>query len=130
MLKDILTGTVFAGVAAGVIAALLQFWMVAPALMEGELFETGAPVHLAMVLCTTLTLGLIVFGAHLTAIGTSIVMAPLLHIVGAPHLDTYFGVATPELSAPFVSLSLGNSALCGTFLGFIAATFWVRTTEV
>ncbi len=45
MNQKLLTSAVFAGVAAGLIAALLQFVFVIPALLEGELFETGARVH-------------------------------------------------------------------------------------
>jgi len=45
MNQKLLTSAVFAGVAAGLIAALLQFFFVIPSLMEGELFETGARVH-------------------------------------------------------------------------------------
>jgi len=45
MNQKVLTSAVFAGVAAGLIAALLQFIFVIPALLEGELFETGARVH-------------------------------------------------------------------------------------
>ena len=45
MTKNLLTSAVFGGVAAGLIAALLQFVFVIPALLEGELFETGARIH-------------------------------------------------------------------------------------
>lgn len=227
MLKNILTSAVFAGASVGVIAALLQFWLVTPALMEGELFETGARVHfstdgttqseaghgsiweepsrhfmtigfnivtftgfafllvagfaladraghavtekqgfvwglaaflalqlapaiglppelpgtpaaevglrqvwwIATVLCTAVGLSLIAFGANFVALGTGLVLILLPHIVGAPHLDTYFGVAPPELSAHFVGLSLGTAALSWALLGFIAATLWVRAQE-
>ena len=227
MLKNILTSAVFAGVATGVLAALVQFWLVTPSLMEGELFETGARVHfatdgtaqsqaghgsiwenpkrhlitmgfnivtftgfafllvagfamseragyevtekqgmiwglaafvalhlapamglppelpgtpaaevglrqvwwIACVLCTAIGLGFIAFGANLMALASGLVLILLPHIIGAPHLDTYFGVAPPELSAHFVSLSLGSAALTWTLLGFIAATLWVRSQE-
>ena len=45
MSKNLLTSAVFAGVAAGLLAALLQFAFVIPTLLEGELFESGARVH-------------------------------------------------------------------------------------
>lgn len=228
MLKSILTSAVFAGVAVGVLAALLQFWLVTPALFEGELYESGARIHfatdgstqsaaghpdiwedptrhlmtlgfnivtftgfafllvagfalatragyevsekqgliwgfcaflavqlapavglppelpgtpaaevglrqfwwIACVICTAAGLGLIAFGANAIALSTGLVLILLPHIVGAPHLDTYFGVAPPELSAHFVSLSLGTAALSWTLLGFIAAMLWVRSQEV
>jgi cobalt transporter subunit CbtA len=227
MLKNILTSAVFAGASVGVIAALLQFWLVTPALMEGELFETGARVHfssdgttqseaghgsiwtepsrhlmtvgfnivthtafafflvagfamaeraghkvtekqgfvwglcafialqlapavglppelpgtpaaevqlrqvwwLACVVCSIVGLGFIAFGANLMAIASGLVLLALPHVIGAPHLDTYFGVAPPELSAHFVGLSLGSSAMSWCLLGFIASTLWVRSQE-
>jgi len=45
MTRNLLTSALFAGVAAGLIAALLQFTYVIPALLEGELYESGARVH-------------------------------------------------------------------------------------
>jgi cobalt transporter subunit CbtA len=45
MTKNLLTSAVFAGVVAGLIAALLHFYFVIPTLLEGELFETGARIH-------------------------------------------------------------------------------------
>lgn len=45
MSQKLLTGAVFAGIAAGLIAAALQFYFVIPTLLEGELFESGARVH-------------------------------------------------------------------------------------
>ena len=47
MTKNLLSSAVLAGVAAGLIAALLQFTFVIPALLEGELYESGARVHFA-----------------------------------------------------------------------------------
>ena len=45
MNQKLLTSAVFAGVGAGLIAALLQFYFVIPTLLEGELFEGGTRVH-------------------------------------------------------------------------------------
>ncbi len=45
MTKHLLTSALFAGLAAGLLAALLQFAFVVPSLLEGELYETGARVH-------------------------------------------------------------------------------------
>ncbi|PTX57518.1 cobalt transporter subunit CbtA [Litoreibacter ponti] len=47
MLKHILTSAVFAGIAAGVFAAIINLWAVIPMVMEGELYESGARVHFA-----------------------------------------------------------------------------------
>lgn len=224
MNQKILTSAVFAGVAAGLIAALLQFYFVIPTLLEGELFEGGARVHFgadgspqsergtpglggdfgrhlmtvgfnfvtyvgfgflllaAMALTemkgfTTITprtgiiwglggfvaiqlapaiglppvlpgtigadvaarqawwlgtlvssglgLWMIAFArGPLALVGVALLAAP--QFIGAPRLDTYWGVAPPELAAQFVSYSLGAAAVGWTCLGFFAAWFWTR----
>lgn len=224
MTKNLLTSAVFAGVAAGLIAALLQFVFVIPALLEGELFESGARVHFgangspqsdrgapalggdvsrhamtvgfnivtyvgfAFLLIAAMTIaemrgltkitpkqgiiwGLAGFvaiqlapaiglppvlpgtiGADVDArqawwlgtivasvvglwvlafsrgpialAGVALLAAP--HLIGAPVLDTYWGVAPPELAAQFVTFSLGSAAVGWTCLGFLAAWFWTR----
>ena len=223
MFKNLLTSAVFAGVAVGVIASVLQFWLVTPLLLEGELYETGARIHfatdgstqsdagsptpwneparhlmtmgfnmitftafalfivagyalseraghevsprsgliwglagyiavqlapalglppelpgtiaadvearqiwwLSTVVVTALGLGLIAFGPWMAGVGGAILIA-VPHIIGAPHLDTYFGVAPPELSAHFVAASLGTSAVLWSLLGLITATLWTK----
>ncbi len=223
MTRTLLTSAVFAGVAAGLLAALLQFTFVIPTLLEGELYETGARVHFAdagspqsergapglggdwarhamtvffnlvtytayglillalmllaarrghaltarrglvwglcgflavqlapaiglppelpgtpasevgprqawwllTVACTAAGLALIAFGRGWTApAGLSLIALP--HLLGAPHLDTYWGVAPPELAAHFATLSLGAAAAGWAALGFLAAWFHGR----
>lgn len=226
MNQKLLTSAVFAGVAAGLIAAALQFMFVIPALLEGELFETGARIHfgadgspesdrgapglggdwgrhlltvgfnvvtyvgfgflllaamafaemrgltkitarqgliwglagfiaiqlapafglppelpgtpaaeigprqiwwLGTLIATSLGLWVIAFGRGLIALsGVVLLLAP--HLIGAPHLSGYFGVSPPELSAEFVTLSLGTAAAGWTTLGFLLAWFWTRET--
>ncbi|WP_281981600.1 CbtA family protein [Thalassorhabdomicrobium marinisediminis] len=226
MSQKLLTSAVFAGVAAGLIAAALQFMFVIPALLEGELFETGARIHfgadgspestrgapglggdwgrhlmtvgfnivtyvgfgflilaamafaemrgltritprqgliwglcgfvaiqlapafglppelpgtpaaeigprqtwwLGTLIATTLGLWVIAFGRGWIALsGIVLILAP--HLIGAPHLDAYWGVAPPELAAEFVSLSLGTAAAGWTALGGLCAWFWTRDT--
>ena len=223
MFKKLLTSAVFAGVAVGLIAAVLQFWLVTPLLLEGELYETGARVHFAVdgstqsdagspsplndparhlmtmgfniilftafalflvvgyalteraghtvspragliwglagfiavqlapalglppelpgtvaaemelrqmwwistVIATALGLGLIAFGPWMAGVGGAALIA-LPHIIGAPKLDIYSGVAPPELSAHFVAASLGTSAVLWSLLGLFTATLWTR----
>jgi predicted cobalt transporter CbtA len=43
------------------------------------------------------------------------------HLLGAPHLDMFFGVAPPELAAEFAALSLGTAAAGWVMLGFMVA---------
>ena len=226
MTKNLLTSAVLAGVAAGLIAALLQFTFVIPHLLEGELYETGERIHFAIdgstqsdraqpaigtdfarhgmtvafnmitytgyglillalmifahdkghtltprtgliwgvagfiavqlapgigqppvlpgaigsevgprqawwaltIIITAIALALIAFGKGWTALlSIPLLLAP--HIVGAPYLDTYFGVAPPELAARFAMLSLGTALAGWTSLGFLAAWFWTRADD-
>jgi len=81
---------------------------------------------LATVIATALGLGLITFGNTMVLNVIGIIAIALPHIMGAPHLDTYFGIAPPELSAHFVTRSLGVAAASWAVLGFAAAFFWIR----
>jgi len=45
VLKKLVVSALFAGVAAGLVAALLQFAFVQPILLEAELYESGQAVH-------------------------------------------------------------------------------------
>ena len=47
MTRHLLTSGLIAGLAAGMVAALLQFWLVTPLLLEGELYESGIRTHFA-----------------------------------------------------------------------------------
>lgn len=227
MFRKILTSAVFAGVAVGAVAAVLQFWLVTPLLLEGELYESGAQVHfatdgstqseatsqdllaeparhlmtagfnmvaftgfalllvvgfalaeraghgvspktglvwglcgflaiqlapaiglppelpgtiaaevevrqawwIATILCSIGGLAAIAFGPSVVTTIAGFALLALPHAIGAPHLDTYFGVAPPELSAHFATRSLGASAVAWVLLGYIAALFWSQQQE-
>ena len=232
MTKNLFTSALFAGLAAGLVATMLQFWLVIPLVLEGELYEEGVRVHfaasldapvqspsgpamglvqdtsrhlktsvfsvvsytafalilvagmafaersghritprqgliwgfagfitlqlapaiglppelpgtiaaeveprqiwwLSTAIATAIGLGLIAFGTNALFAIVGVFLLALPHLIGAPHLDTYFGIAPPELSANFVTRSLGVSAASWSVLGFVAAYFWTRdrTTE-
>ena len=72
------------------------------------------------ILATAAGLALIAFAkGPLPWLGAALILIP--HLVGAPHPEAYFGVAPPELSAHFTTLSLGTAAAGWAMLGFIAA---------
>ncbi len=229
MTRHLLTSGLFAGLAAGIVAAVLQFWLVTPLLLEGELYESGIRTHFAASLgapvqspagpaegltqdlsrhamttgfnlvaytafalillagmalaersgrvldtrsgviwglcgflalhlapavglppelpgtvaaevelrqvwwigtaaASALGLGLIAFGGGLLPlIGIAALAVP--HLIGAPHLDTYFGIAPPELAAEFAARSLGVAAASWVVLGALAAYFFTRKPE-
>lgn len=223
MVRHLLVCAALAGAAAGLIAAALQLTFVVPALLEGELFESGERLHfvsdgtpqsvraapglgedlsrhgmtVAFNLVTYLGYGLILSGTMALAerygraataragivwgiagfiavqlapaiglppelpgtpaselaprqawwlftvassaaglaliaftrgaipfAGVALLLFP--HLVGAPQLDTYWGVAPPELAAHFVTLSLGAALVGWATLGFFCGWFWER----
>lgn len=74
------------------------------------------------ILATAAGLGLIAFGrSYLPLAGIFLILIPQL--VGAPHLDRYFGIAPPELAAEFATLSLGTASAGWAALGFFVAYF-------
>ena len=58
------------------------------------------------------------------AVGVLLIAAP--HVIGAPHLDAYYGIAPPELASHFVTRSLGVAAASWVMLGSIAGALWAR----
>lgn len=225
MSQKLLTSAVFAGVAAGLIAALLQFWLVIPSLLEAELYETGERLHfsavgspqsprgapplgddwqrhfmsigfnlvtyvgfaflllaamvyaewkglsqisartgliwgiagffivqmapavglppglpgtigpdvgarqawwLGTIASTGIGLWLIAFMPGVSAL-VGLVFVAVPHLIGAPQLDTYWGVAPPELAAQFAARSLGVAAAGWAALGGFAGWLWSRS---
>ncbi|SFL67319.1 CbtA family protein [Shimia aestuarii] len=225
MTKNLLSSAVFAGLIAGLIAALLQFVFVIPLLLEGELYESGQRVHflvdgmtqsekggpglgnewgrhlmtvafnvvtytgyglllvaamgfarertglqitvqngliwglcgfiavqlapamglppelpgtpaaevaprqvwwIGTILATAIGLALIAFGRGVLVHAVALLLILMPHLFGAPHLDTYFGIAPPELSAEFATISLGVAAVGWCLLGYFSAYFLAR----
>jgi cobalt transporter subunit CbtA len=218
MTKNLFVSAICAGIAAGLLASALQFTLVIPVLLEGELYETGARVHfgtdgspqsdrgtpplagdwlrhsmtvafnivtytgyglllaamisfaslkgitttakqgliwglcgyiavqlapaislppelpgtiaaevgqrqlwwISTILASAAGLGLIAFGHSYLPLAGVVLMA-IPHLLGAPHLDTFFGVAPPELAAEFATLSLGAAAAGWVLLGYAVA---------
>lgn len=48
------------------------------------------------------------------------------HVIGAPVLDGYFGVAPPELAAAFAARVLGVGLVAWAVLGWVAGSVWAR----
>lgn len=63
----------------------------------------------------------------LAVAGVLLIAAP--HIWGAPKVDTFQGVAPPELSALFAARSLAVGAAAWALLGAVAGYFWNRPAK-
>ena len=80
---------------------------------------------ISTILASAAGLGLIAFGrSYLPLAGVVLMATP--HLLGAPHLDTFFGVAPPELAAEFATLSLGAAAAGWVLLGYAVAAILQR----
>jgi cobalt transporter subunit CbtA len=71
-------------------------------------------------------LGLFAFGRGAGAVGAGAVLLLAPHVIGAPELDTYFGVAPAELSAHYAARSLAVGAAAWAILGTVAGAVWSR----
>ncbi|MBC6407708.1 MAG: CbtA family protein [Rhodobacteraceae bacterium] len=73
----------------------------------------------ATILATASGLALIAFcrGLLWPLLGMGVILLP--QAVGAPHLESYFGVAPPELAAEFATRSLGVAAVGWAMLGYL-----------
>ncbi len=60
-------------------------------------------------------------------IGLALLLAP--HLIGAPHLSEYAGVAPPELSGEYVARSLAVGMIVWVVLGLAAGYFWNRGAD-
>lgn len=80
----------------------------------------------ATVVLTAGGLAALAFGRGPLALIGGVTAIALPHVVGAPTLDTYFGVSPPELSAHFAARVLGVSAAIWVVLGSVAGWLWAR----
>lgn len=240
MTKTLFSSALFAGIAAGLIAVLLQFWLVTPLLLEGEEYETGNKSHFDGVLtmqeethdhsahehaaddgeddepenmfvrhsksfvvslitftgyglilvagfalagtfghsvtlqkgmiwgllafvalqlapaagltpelpgtpaadvvarqywwfgtaiASVIGIALIAFGKGLPFIPAGAFLLALPHVIGAPELPYYAGVAPPELSALFATRTLFVAMIAWVALGAVAGYFWDQQSE-
>jgi cobalt transporter subunit CbtA len=79
------------------------------------------------VLATAAALALIFYGRKLVLVLAGIVLLTLPHLIGAPHLESYAGIAPPELAATFAARVLAVGLVVWACLGALAGWFWNRT---
>jgi len=84
---------------------------------------------LATVLATAAALALFAFGRGygFILLGLALLVAP--HLVGAPQVATFTGLAPPELAGELVARSLAISLTSWAVLGLVASFFWSRNPE-
>ena len=76
------------------------------------------------ILSTTVGILLLFLDKHKVVSGVGIILITIPHLIGHPKLETYFGVAPPELAAEFASRALAVSLIAWIILGVISSQFW------
>ena len=76
------------------------------------------------ILCTTIGMLLVSLTKHKILILAGVIFAIIPHLIGYPKLDTYFGVAPPELAAEFATRSIAISLVAWVVLGLLSSQFW------
>lgn len=79
---------------------------------------------LGTAVCTAGALGLIGYGRGWTAYAPAIVLLALPHVIGAPEVEGFSGVAPPEVAAAFAVRALGVGLVAWAVLGWLTARFW------
>lgn len=82
---------------------------------------------LGTVLATATGIACLAYGRSLLAavLGGALLAAP--HVIGAPFLDQYYGVAPPEVGAAFAANVLGVGFIAWATLGWLAGRLWVKS---
>lgn len=71
-------------------------------------------------------LALLGYGRNIATVGLAVILLAAPHIIGAPRLDEFWGMAPPELGAEFATRVLAVGLAVWAFLGWFAARLWTR----
>lgn len=79
---------------------------------------------------TVSAIGLLAYGRKTWAFVVAGVLLALPHVIGAPQIEGYFGLAPPEVAAAFTARVLGTGLAVWACLGWLAGHFWARSAHV
>ncbi len=79
---------------------------------------------LGTAISTAVALGLIGYGRSWAAYALAVVLLALPHLIGAPELEGFSGVAPPEVAAAFAARALGVGLVAWAVLGWLSARLW------
>ena len=79
---------------------------------------------LGTALATGAGLGLLAYGRSTVMLALGVVLIALPHVIGAPELDGFSGVAPPELASAFAARSLGVGLVVWAAMGALAGHLW------
>lgn len=78
------------------------------------------------VLATATGLGLLAYGRGGIAVALALALMAAPHLIGAPTVETYAGMAPPELAASFAARVLGVGLVVWAVLGWTAGALWSK----
>jgi cobalt transporter subunit CbtA len=82
----------------------------------------------ATAICTATGLAMIGYGRKPIWVALAVVLLALPHLIGAPELDGFTGVAPPEVASAFAARSLAVGLAAWGLMGWLAAWLWDRDT--
>ncbi len=77
-------------------------------------------------LATALGLASIAYGRGVAALVVGVALLAAPHVIGAPELEGFSGVAPPEVSAAFAARALGVALAVWALMGWVAGHLWSR----
>ncbi len=80
----------------------------------------------ATVACTAVGIALIGYGRKPVWVALAVVLLALPHVIGAPELDAFTGVAPPEVASAFAARSLAVGLAAWSVMGWLAGWSWDR----
>lgn len=81
------------------------------------------------VAATVAALGLLGYGRSLVTAGLAVVLLALPHVIGAPELEGFSGVAPPEVAGTFSARVLGVGLAVWALMGWVAGHVWARGAD-
>lgn len=75
---------------------------------------------------TGVGLGLLGYGRNLVTAALAVVLLAAPHVIGAPELEGFSGVAPPEVAATFAARVLGVGLAVWALMGWVAGAVWSR----
>ncbi len=81
------------------------------------------------VLATAGALGLLAYGRGALAALAAVLLLAAPHVIGAPELDGFSGVAPPEVAAMFAARVLGVGLAVWALMGWVAGFVWAKGAD-
>jgi cobalt transporter subunit CbtA len=81
------------------------------------------------VAATGLGLGLIGYGRSLVTLIIAVALLAAPHVIGAPELDGFSGVAPPEVAGAFSARVLGVGLAVWALMGWVAGFVWAKGAD-